>query len=60
MPISILGLWFDANGKRSESKRYIDLAADEKLKTNPRINRYMWDVARIHQKLQRGELKSAK
>ncbi len=28
-----LGLWFDATGKKNESKRYIDLAADEKLKT---------------------------
>ncbi len=55
-----LGLWFDANGKKEEAKRYIDLAADEKLKENPHINRYMWDVARIHQKLLRGELKSGK
>jgi lipoprotein NlpI len=52
-----LGLWFDANGKKEEASRYIDLAADEKLKSNPRINRYMWDVARIHQKLLRGDLK---
>lgn len=51
-----LGLWFDANSKKDDAKRYIDLAADERLKTNPRINRYMWEVARIHQKLQRGEL----
>jgi lipoprotein NlpI len=51
-----LGLWWDAQGKREEARRYIDLAADDTLKSNPRINRYMWEVARIHQKLQRGEL----
>jgi len=52
-----LGLWFEANGDGKQARRYIDLAADEKLKTNPRLNRYMWDVARIHQRLLRGELK---
>lgn len=52
-----LGLWFDANGKREEAKQFIQLAADDSLKSNPHINRYMWEVARIHQKRLRGELK---
>jgi lipoprotein NlpI len=51
-----LGLWFDANKKKADAKRYIDLSATETLKSNPHINRYMWEVARIHQKLLRGEL----
>lgn len=55
-----LGLWFDANGNKDEAKRYIEMAVDEKLRTNPLVNPYMWDVARIHQKLLRGELKVAK
>jgi lipoprotein NlpI len=55
-----LGLWFDAHGKQTEANRYIQLAADESLKLNPYINTYMWEVARIHQKLLRGELKRAK
>lgn len=55
-----LALWLDANDKKDEAKRYIDLAVDDKLKTNPKVNRYMWDVARIHQKVLRGELKVGK
>ena len=55
-----IALWIDANGKKEDAKRYIELAVDEKLKTNPLVNRYMWDVARIHQKLLRGELKLGK
>lgn len=51
-----LGLWYDALGKKDDARRYTDLAADEKLKSHPRINQYMWDVARIHQKFLRGEL----
>lgn len=51
-----LGLWFDAHGKQAEAIRYVQLAADETLKSNPHINTYMWEVARIHQKLLRGEI----
>ncbi len=43
-----LGLYYEALGKKQEAEKYIRLAAQEKLKTSPRINTYMWDVARIH------------
>ena len=43
-----LGLYYEAVGKQKEAQKYIALAAQDKLKTNPRINVYMWDVARIH------------
>lgn len=52
-----LGLWFEAQGNSDRAKAYIEQAADEKLKDNPRLNAYMWDVARIHLRLLRGELK---
>ena len=43
-----LGLYYEAVGKKQEAEKYIRLAAQDKLKTSPRINTYMWDVARIH------------
>jgi len=43
-----LGLYYEALGKKQEAEKYIRLAAQDKLKTSPRINTYMWDVARIH------------
>jgi len=43
-----LGLFFEAQGDAAQSRKYITLAADKKLADHPRINRYMWDVARIH------------
>ncbi len=43
-----LGLYHEAIGNKEEAEKYIRLAAQESLKTNPRINTYMWDVARIH------------
>ena len=43
-----LGLYYEALGKKAEAEKYIRLAAQDKLKTSPRINTYMWDVARIH------------
>lgn len=43
-----LGLYFEAQGDAAQAKKYIALAADKKLAENPRINGYMWDVARIH------------
>jgi len=49
-----LGLYYEALGKKQEAEKYIRLAAQDKLKTSPRINTYMWDVARIHwQQLQK-------
>jgi lipoprotein NlpI len=51
-----LGLWHEANGDPATARKYIELAADEKLRENRRINRYMWDVARIHARKLRGEL----
>jgi len=43
-----LGLYYEAIGEKKEAEKYIRLAAQDKLKGNPRINTYMWDVARIH------------
>jgi len=43
-----LGLYLEAVGQKREARRYIALAADKKLIGHPRINGYMWDVARIH------------
>ncbi len=43
-----LGLYYEALGKNKEAEKYIRLAAQDKLKTSPRINTYMWEVARIH------------
>jgi len=46
-----LGLYHEVAGEKQLAEKYILLAADEKLADNPRINRYMWDVARIHSEL---------
>lgn len=46
-----IGLYLEATGKKAQAKKYIALAADEKLKAHPGINSYMWDVARIHHQL---------
>lgn len=43
-----LGLYHEVAGREELARKYIALAADTKLAENPRINRYMWDVARIH------------
>lgn len=43
-----LGLYHEVAGDEKLAKKYILLAADEELAKNPRINGYMWDVARIH------------
>lgn len=46
-----LGLYHEVAGEKELAQKYILLAADKKLAENPRINRYMWDVARIHAEL---------
>ena len=46
-----LGLYHEVAGQADLAAKYINLAADQKLADNPRINRYMWDVARIHAEL---------
>ena len=46
-----LALYHDAAGDRPLVRKYIDLAADERLRQHPRINAYMWAVARVHQRL---------
>lgn len=43
-----LGLFFEAQGDAAKARHYIALAADKKHGENSPINRYMWDVARIH------------
>ncbi|MDA1056032.1 MAG: hypothetical protein O3C40_37095 [Planctomycetota bacterium] len=43
-----LGLYHEVAGEKELAQKYILLAADKKLAENPGINRYMWDVARIH------------
>ena len=43
-----LALYYDATGDRERAAQYIRLAAADDLGKNPLINRYMWDVARIH------------
>jgi lipoprotein NlpI len=43
-----LGLYHEVASEKELAQNYILLAADKKLADNPRINRYMWDVARIH------------
>lgn len=48
-----LGLYYEANGQRDLAKKYIYLAADEKLSRSNRINTYMWDVAHVHAELLR-------
>ncbi|MBP85425.1 MAG: hypothetical protein CMJ64_01715 [Planctomycetaceae bacterium] len=46
-----LGLYHEVAGQADLAAKYIKLAADKELADNPRINRYMWDVARIHAEL---------
>ena len=48
-----LGLYYEANGESELAKKYIYLAADEKLSHSNRINTYMWDVAHVHAELLR-------
>jgi len=43
-----LGLYYHAAGDKEQERKYIDLAADKELATNPAVSRYMWDVARVH------------
>lgn len=43
-----LGLYYEVAGEKELAQKYILLAADKKLAESPRINGYMWDVARIH------------
>jgi len=44
-----LGLYYEVAGDAKSARHYIDLAAAPALQDNKHINRYMWDVARIHQ-----------
>jgi lipoprotein NlpI len=46
-----LGLYYEVASQADLAAKYIKLAADEALADNSRINRYMWDVARIHAEL---------
>ena len=46
-----LGLYHEVAGEKELAHKYILLAANKKLADNPRVNRYMWDVARIHAEL---------
>lgn len=43
-----LGLYHEVAGDKELAQKYILLAADNKLAGISGINRYMWDVARIH------------
>lgn len=43
-----IGLYYEVLGNSELAKKYVDLAAAPDLADNPRLNRYMWDVARIH------------
>jgi lipoprotein NlpI len=43
-----LGLYYEVAGDVKNARKYIDLAAAPKLKNSRHLNRYMWDVARIH------------
>jgi lipoprotein NlpI len=57
-----LGLWYEVNGDAERARQYLqylELSADEKLRQHRGINGYMWDVARIHRRILRGELKLA-
>lgn len=42
-----VGLYFEAAGDRDAARKYLLLAADEHRETRG-VNRYMWDVARVH------------
>lgn len=52
-----LGLYHEVAGEKELARKYILLAADKKLAKHPRINGYMWDVARIHSNLMTKESK---
>lgn len=43
-----IGLFYEVAGKKELAQKYIFLAADKQNATAARVNRYMWDVARIH------------
>ncbi len=43
-----LSLYHEVAKQDDLATKYITLAADKSLAINPNINRYMWDVARIH------------
>ena len=42
-----LGLYYEVHGKKKLARKYIFQSVDDHTKTKG-INRYMWDVARIH------------
>jgi len=42
-----LGLYYEAQGEKGLARKHI-FAAAANGEPNPRVNRYMWDVARIH------------
>ncbi|HAY80333.1 MAG TPA: hypothetical protein DCY79_11050 [Planctomycetaceae bacterium] len=52
-----LGLYYDSLGKDDLARRYLLLAADEHKETQT-VNRYMYDVARIHADMIRREKKA--
>ena len=45
-----LGLYYQSQGEKELAKKYLQSAASEEAGKNSFINRYMWDVARIHMK----------
>jgi lipoprotein NlpI len=50
-----LGLWHEAQGDKTKAKQFIDAASQDQLKNNPHLNRFMWDVARIHKVIRTGQ-----
>lgn len=48
-----LGLYYEAAGNRELARTHIQRAAQESLSRNQHLNRYMWDVARVHAERQR-------
>lgn len=45
-----IGLHYHAQGDSERAEHYLRLAADKKHRDHPGINRYMWEVARVHLK----------
>ncbi len=43
-----LGLYYEVTKEAKQAARYIRLAADKRYRSLPGVNRYMWDVARLH------------
>ena len=43
-----LGLYYESLGNKPQARKYITLSANRQLADNRHLNRYMWDVARIH------------